>query len=294
MPEKSAERSTTTPEPQPRPYWTQMGQRCLSPSLRAAFCTETQNQAGTEVSQSIIAIAAFCQSSCGLMTQRWSYLDTWPYGCWIRLRGEERQSIQAKEHYAHRGGGNIMLWGGGGGGGGAHSPLKWVWRAAGGFKTWPCHKPLSAHKKYTLSQYTLIKSFIKILLQYCTPQLEPVLLLFYSKKKWKTQNLFRHTPRGGGGGGGYHPTHTAVGAEILPRACHKHTVAGAETWGNTKFLLIFCRGGRTITSPVMVPKLPIIRIRETNYSYRSFFKYEKYGVKPIFFFFIHTALLYLY
>ena len=47
------------------------------------------------------------------------------------------------------------------GGGGGHSPLKWVGGAAGGFKTWPCHKPLGT-QKYTLSQYTLLKTFICI------------------------------------------------------------------------------------------------------------------------------------
>ena len=29
------------------------------------------------------------------------------------------------------------------------------------------------------------------LLQYCTPRIDPVLLLLYSKKKWKTRNLLR-------------------------------------------------------------------------------------------------------
>ena len=43
-----------------------------------------------------------------------------------------------------------------GGGGGGHSPLNWVGGAAGGSRPDPVSNR-SAHKKYTLSQYTLLK-----------------------------------------------------------------------------------------------------------------------------------------
>ena len=42
-------------------------------------------------------------------------------------------------------------------------------------------------------------------LQYYTPRIDSVLLLFYSKKKWKTRNLLRPAGR---------PARTAAGADI--------------------------------------------------------------------------------
>ena len=47
------------------------------------------------------------------------------------------------------------------GGGGGHSPLKWVGGAAGGSKPDPVTNR-SVHTKYTLSQYTLLKTSICI------------------------------------------------------------------------------------------------------------------------------------
>ena len=148
------------------------------------------------------------------MTQRWSYLAIWVLNTsqgWRKAKHTSQRTLCPPwwwKHNAMGGGGRTHLSNGYG------VPL-------GESKPDPVTNR-SAHTKNTpCDNIPLIKSFIKILLQYCTPQLEPVLLLFYSKKKWKTQNLFRPTP----GGGGCHPTRTAVGAEILPRACHKHTVA---------------------------------------------------------------------
>ena len=90
-------------------------------------------------------------------------------------------------------------------GGGGYSPLNWVggcqW--GGGVKIWPCLKPLGTQKIHLVTKY-LTKSF-----HICIPccniahlgYIYPVLLLFYSKKKWKTRNLLR-------------PARTIAGAEI--------------------------------------------------------------------------------
>ena len=86
------------------------------------------------------------------------------------------------------------------GGGGGHSPqmgrgCRW------GFKTWPCHKPLGAQKIRPVTIYLTKNVHMQTLLQYCTPRIDPVLLLLCNKTKWKTRNLLR-------------PARTAAGAEI--------------------------------------------------------------------------------
>ena len=84
-----------------------------NPRTTTKALTETLNQAGTEVSQSIITIPAFCQSSCGLMTQRWSYLAIWVLNTsqgWRKAKHTSQRTLCPPWWWKH----NAM-----GGGGGA-------------------------------------------------------------------------------------------------------------------------------------------------------------------------------
>ena len=88
-----------------------------------------------------------------------------------------------------------------GGGGGGHSPLNWVGGCRWGVQNLTLFQNARRTNIHPVTIY-LTKKFICItLLQYCTPRIYPVLLLFYSKKKWKTRNLLR-------------PARTVAGAEI--------------------------------------------------------------------------------
>ena len=52
-----------------------------------------------------------------------------------------------------------------------------------GVKTGPCLKPLGAQKIHPVTIYLTKNFHMHTLLQYCTPRIYPVRLLFYSKKK---------------------------------------------------------------------------------------------------------------